>query len=646
VRRAPLLFAILTVAACAWMLSRGAPIPRSSESSALSDFGQSNVQGTPLDAKNLLSPIDVSTRTPVELSTRSSTAQPSGQEQARDLVGRLTVVEFDGKERADVAGRLLMHCWLGGTELTVGVNVVDGVWRKTADFMNGVEAIGFQGVEIDGRRGEVLEPSERLEPPYPAEVRVRASLPQQATLRVVDADNGQELQGVTVVRANRPNDGDRHPGTNFEDRVVFRNRSSPFAIDASKFQRIGGEPVRLLVGAPNHAWDLVEVDVGAGGERLVELSGGADLAIQVRGVASDSGTYLRLLTEINQEQWVQLPLVNDGMIELGGLAPGNYRVLAGIGFYADSSLFLGEAEVVMRSGARTRCDLHLAAAPQPELVAAAGVIYVPEAWEVDQVWIWIHRLDPWIGDHLLRRMPFVRTEAGPSDRTGFDAFRWHCEDMPVGRYELGVTDPCHWIEFELPSGGRDDLEVRVPPPVDLLVHVVDAETGRMEPIEDLTWQVTPSEGRSIGQPKAAQRLAPGEFLIRAPACEVHFPAYFLDPYIPDPDRVDLTTTREHTLRVRRACGFDLMLLDGVAPVALPVAWKPEVFSAAIGGIVLLQQPVAVRRSFLAWRVVVSEPGTYALEMPSIPGYEPIPKQTIEVSAGQFPEHVVKLVRKH
>jgi hypothetical protein len=45
------------------------------------------------------------------------------------------------------------------------------------------------------------------------------------------------------------------------------------------------------------------------------------------------------------------------------------------------------------------------------------------------------------------------------------------------------------------------------------------------------------------------------------------------------------------------------------------------------------------------KVMVSEPGTYSIEMPKIAGYVQPPVQTIEVFAGRYTEHVVQLERE-
>jgi hypothetical protein len=556
------------------------------------------------------------------------------------------VVEPDGSRRSDVNGEILGILWVGERTLRNRMTITDGTWSLRAEQLRDLRRIKFEGVEIDSRLASVIEPDGILEPPFSSEVTLLARLHHPPTLRVVDAASGRDLHEVTLVRASRPNEEDCHPGSEYDDRVVARGCESPITLDTVRLASALGGPVRLLVGAPSRAWRQIVIDLRAGGERLVTLEQGANVAIRVNGVTPNSNTYLRLLSEDSEVQCVQVPLERDGIIELEGIAPGAYRAVAGIGFHAKATVPLGEAALVLTAGPRRSIELSLIAPPAPRHEDTSGVVYVPRAWEANEVTIWIHRLDPWIDSHALQQRPYVRNHREATQRVDFDAFRWTCEDLPVGHYQVGVLEPRHSMTIQVVEGSRNDFELTVPQPVELLVHVVDDVTGEPLPVEALLWQLTAPEGLAPGQIERASLLGPGEFLIRAPGAEIQFVVGLWESHSPDRDRIDLShEVREHTLRARQSCGFDLVMLDGDAPIGFPDGWQGDLAPMPGGGRMLHQQPVGLWRSHLAWRVIVSGAGVYAMDMPKVAGYEPVPRQTIVVRAGSFTEHVVQLVRK-
>jgi hypothetical protein len=401
---------------------------------------------------------------------------------------------------------------------------------------------------------------------------------------------------------------------------------------------------QFLVGAEGYAWDLVQIDRKSGGERVIALERGADLALDVRGVDPKAGACLRLRaagSESGESPLFEVRLRSDGPLELLGILAGKYRAVAEIGPHWRSPVVLGEVPLELRAGERTEAVLELTQAPALELASASGTVYVPEAWKAttSTLQLSLELLDtPLGGKEAHRTLGCTKTN---SAREGFGAYFWTDKGLQVGRYELSVFKPQFSFVFEVPSGGRTGIELTVPPPIELLVHVVDDITGQPEDAGQLNWHPTWPEGVSGGGLAAADRTGPGEFRIRAPAAEVEL-MLWVWKYQPYSGRVDLGSgIVEHTVRLQKGCGFELSMLDGETPIAFPGDWFPKIESVYGNGRATLSQFGNFER-----KTMVSEPGTYALEMPQIPGYEPIPKQTIEVAAGQFADHVVALVRKH
>jgi hypothetical protein len=579
--------------------------------------------------------------------------------------GRLIVIERDGSELTDVDGKLDWTAWTGELGRSGTTEIVDGSWSITGpallwkgrayldmkqpvraaediEMAVSIDALSFDGVFVDNRRAAIESPLGKLAPPFPDEIVVRARLAADSVLRVVDAVSGADLDGVTFVEPEPfPMEGARHPGAKYASRIFAKDLRSPIALDELVLPNhpFGQDGAQFLVGAEGYAWDLVQIDRKSGGERVLALERGADLALDVRGVEPKAGASLRLRADGGESPLLEVDLRSDGPLELLGIPAGKYRAVAEIGPHWRSPLVLGEVPLELRAGERTEAVLELTQAPTLELASASGMLYVPEAWKASSLQLSLELLDTPLGGREAHRT--LGSSKTGSARAGFDAYYWMDSGLQVGRYELELFRPQFSFVFEVSTGGRTGIELTVPPPVELLVHVVDDVTGMREDAEQLTWHSAWPEGVTGGGLESAERTGPGEFRIRAPAAEVEL-MLWVWKYQPYSARVDLSSgVVEHTIRLQKGCGFELSMMDGETPIAFPDDWQGEIKTVYGNGRATLRQYAGFVR-----KIMVSEPGTYALEMPQIPGYEPIPKQAIEVSAGQFTKRVVALERAH
>ena len=559
--------------------------------------------------------------------------------------GRLIVIDRDGRELTEVDGKLQWARWtdeLGRPDTT---EVVDGAWSITGPAIVGIDELSIDSVFVDNRRATVESPLDRLVPPFPDEIVVRARLAAESVLRVVDAASGADLDRVLLVEPQPfPLEGARHPGAKYASRIFAKDLRSPIALDELVLPNdpFGQGGAQFLVGAEGYAWDVVQIDRKSGGERVLALERGADLALDVRDVDPKAGACLRLRaagSERGESPLFEVNLRSDGPLEVLAISAGKYRALAEIGPHWRSPVVLGEVPLELRAGERTEAVLELNQAPTLELASASGTLYVPEAWQTSKLQLSLELLDTPLGGRAPHRT--LRCSKTELERAGFDAYVWTDSGLQVGRYELSVFMPQFSFVFEVPSGGRTGIELTVPPPVALLVHVVDDATGQPEDAGQLNWHPAWPEGVRGGVLATAEHIGPGEFRILAPAAEVELMLSVWN-YQPYDARVDLSSgVSEHTIRLQKGCGFELSMKDGETPIAFSEDWYPEIETVYGNGRATLTQFGAFER-----KTMVSDPGTYALEMPQIPGYESIPKQTIEVSAGQFTKHVVALVRKH
>ena len=605
---------LITLAGFAvWRLGGG---PRSVEPVA-ADAPRASATSTPPVAPPVTEADPVPPTREAVVGTEAPAAAPVPAQRAEDfrLHGRVIAEELNGREVLDAQGQLTLGIWGDSGGLAREVEFEDGAWSLAMEGAGAVDGVSVESVRVGSRATTLEEPTGRVGPPYDVELVVRVRLAEATILRVVDAASGADLAGVSLVRTGPyPHEEALHPGLDLEGRVIARDLLSPVSLDEHPLPLGPTWQARFLVGAQGYAWTLVEVDQQRGGERVVVLERAADLTVHVRGVEPRTRTQLQLRRPDRAPPVTTVDLERDDSVELSGLAPGSYRVSAEVGEWIDRPLVLGQAQVELIAGARAELDLVLEAPPVLETADAGGTIFVAKGWGVRRVRAALELLaTPLAG---AERRQSIRTSPVPSAREGFDAFRWEREGLQTGRYELALDRPPFSAVVELPSGGRDDLDVVVPPPAELSVLVVDGVTGDEVVTDELMWSPRRPEGSSGGVLEPAQRdPRGGGYLIRAPAGEIDLMLWAWE-YQPYSATVDLGRgVQAHTIRLERGCGLVLRLVDGETPIAFPTDWYGALEAVEGSGHRTLVSTGPFER-----KLMVSEPGTYLVDLPEIPGY--------------------------
>jgi hypothetical protein len=554
------------------------------------------------------------------------------------LHGTVTVVDPDATLASPLDGTLNLGIWKTDTGTSVDAAVRAGEWSLEIDDLDGVTHFTIWEVRIGGSRLVVDSPKENVPLPPDGRLDIVARVPLPTTLRVLDARDRHDLPGIVIVSsAEFPDEDLDHPGLEFAQRILRSKVTSPIrltSIDDWLGQR------NVSVGSEGYAWKHTLIDTAIGGEQIVELQLGGDLEIHVRGLDQRARVVMRLRRENKSPPCASVELETDGAFSLRGLQPGKLLVKAEIGDWFRQPIVLAEKTVDVLEGRSTSVELELEPAPVARLATARGRVLVPKAWAVERALVTLELLDASVdGADTNHSTEGSRTAAAPE---GFDVFEWRIGPVQAGRYELGLFEPCFSIGVELPPGDTTGIELRVPPPVDLLVRVVHASTG--EPIPDLRvhWYSAWPEGVTGGSVESAKfDEAAQVYEIRAPDAALELQinderfAQYRERWDPSRDG------RERVIRLERACGFDLALQDGDTRVPVPEDWWGEA-QAAEGTV---GQPSSMWNDAGAFHVMVSAPGTYTIQPPTIDGYEPVPLQRIDVRAGEFTQHVVRLERK-
>ena len=540
------------------------------------------------------------------------------------LRGTLVVLDERGHSHPHEDGTLELVLWDGGYHWSHEVEVVGGSW---SDEVPARATLSVEELVVGGRRARLdAGLGERLPVPESGVLDLLARWIPRSELVVRAADTGAELGDLEVVRMRRwRSTYHDHPGV--DPRQVLTGASSPIDLDVPRLRDEGA--ATIFVRAPGYAWKRYQLDPDRSGERLVQLVRGGSLSVEVLGLDPDTDVHLSLIRQNEKTETTEFRL-EDGTVLLDGVEPDVYLVGAALGGRSPEPFELGSIEVEVRAGQRVEAVLELDPAAEPEVADLAGTVFVPAAWEVVPATLGINRtaVGRWVSrsGHAAVSLEAVAGVPG--------TYSWSVAELELGTYELTLDDPPWEVEIELPPGGRRDVEVVVPPPVRVVVDVVDGRTGAPVPdVRSLLWFGPRAVSKEVSRTSPPSRfefsVPPGRSVVRPMGNGFAGKTYF------EVERAETFVT----LEVLPNCKFTIVLEDAGAIVPWENGWPLSV----------TEQPddcwsTAHSGDGSAVRLEVGAPGRYVVQIGPLVGFEPVPLLEVEAVAGEEPEHVVQLTR--
>jgi len=645
------------------------------------------------------------TRVPAEGigSEETGSAAPEGGKNRFDgtieILGRVIVTEPDGPDREKESGtfvptfrfranderparrRSVVGDWVAVTEGRFTLQV-----PPDSDVDVGDLSLGERVALVDGSGFHVESGVEFV---------VRAHWSARQTddrwLHVVDAQTHADLQGVTVLQANRLRSmAFAHPGDLAMYSTLAADAPSPLDVGPWLDDLALGNVVSTWIGAPGHAWTSVRFVRCNFVDRVVELVPGADLEVLVEGEspwsrepAADPTSVRETrigIVEVDGTKWIVDPdddespklrlrpyrgandssspigpidlestLERDAPTTIRGITPGSYVVaIEREGPGPDPTVF-GCAEVELRGGSTTRVTIRCVRPPKtPEPVPLAGTLYIPAQWGSVKASL---DMEP-VGKEGAKLSGRRSLELSSSGSGASDLFRWDAGRVLPGRYLIECDEFSLQIFLQtiVDTGphGRTDVAIQIAEPADAVVHVVDSSDGQPVVCSDqenlLSWNVSrPQESRAWIPGTATWNAVSRSYLLRAPAGDAEFNMSAEDYEFADPNPI--VTLRpgpnEFTLRARRSCGVVLRLIDGEDVTS----WEDHVVASTRVRSADGSDAVTMFSSNLKrFRIRLQAAGSYEVTVPDLAGYRPIPPFTIEVPPGVFVEHAIALER--
>lgn len=585
----------------------------------------------------------------VATSLRAEVEQAPGPMETKpiesQLLGTVVLTNEVGAELTFLSGEITLVLWKGNYGSHAKVPVRNGAFE--VDGLD-AESLSVDSLTLDGR-GAALDDAGQRYAPTEAPLVVRAHWPKSVRVSVLSAATGQHLSGITIQRGEVSFFGTsewQHPGRIDAKRALLTRGQSPLDLQPGTNDVERGS-ASYFVHSPGFAWKALAVDLTQGGEREVRLEPGGEVALLVTGELPRASCHLRLELDGAEDEapFAELALRKPETLEITGLPVGTYLATIEIGKWYAEPLILAQTKFEIREGERTNASMALAALPNQEYARLAGTVRVPTAWGITEFTL-LARFQGTLpdgsrGNFELHSRDMTRP---PADD---DSWAFEFPRLPIGTYQLRFqvapmpgSVSGDWTVQLLPSGTAG-VQLELPTPGVVVVHLIDSNTGELASIGQLSWNTTSTTsngGRSSGSARRPSTETPLEFL--APIGQLALRTHDASYATLDETVLIGTGRNEFTFQLAPPNSVRFLFLDGETPVPLVDFYYPspehldgdgKLQGATIGG----------GETFFS----LTEPGRYVFEMPPIAGFEPIPPQTVNIVPGPRTEHVIQLVRE-
>lgn len=394
------------------------------------------------------------------------------------------------------------------------------------------------------------------------------------------------------------------------------------------------------VRSEGYAWARVNVDHTRTGDQVVLLKRGGALSVRVEGLegAMQGGvqTYLHLERFSDGELLAHAPLESSLRHKWESVPSGPYRVSVNLGAFWRESLSLGSAEVTLT--ASEDASLVIKVDP-PNIplgpVAVHGVVRAHEHWRqkgFSLAFYGIGETELWEGD--VDSIAFKELKPDPTDP---DLLRWSSELPREGTWQVAVRNLGVHTDFSASLAYTPLVELSIPEPSSLSIHVRDAETGAALPSIGLWYEYSErTQHEGLVWPRAEYNPESERHHLAIPAGRVSMRIY-CEGYVGVNEELDLTPGPKELQYEFAPCGrVDVEFMEGstTVPVSLldvEVEATPEAGSGDI-------------MEIWVQSLVFNKPGAYQVKFVGVPGFLDA-VTTITAPERGVAKHTIHLVRE-
>jgi hypothetical protein len=493
-------------------------------------------------------------------------------------------------------------------------------------------------ISLEGRLAEVEGDAARdLDPTNLAiELKVRWRPP--TIVSVVDVASHLDLQHVELRWTNDPDALNLQvPPSNAW--TFLAEEDSPIELRPGPHDDWRNAGV-LWATCPGHDWKRFEVDLRTGGSVKVILDTASDLQVEVSGLDPSRANVLRVRSlKEKVSVLVEVPLKRDGLQRFDPLPTGKYRASIEVGDSWSKPSVFASVDFQVADGAPARVSLHVADMPPIVRAPLSGTITIPAEWHERQPQLSASLITPTV----VGKERHTDVNVRPLDDEG-RSWRWNMGPVEVGKYVIELYEPKFLVTVDLDAHGRSDVKIDVPPPVELVLHVVDDSTGIQSSLYDLSWHIPRPDGLlNGGYESESMNVYTGVFTFSVPKGPIVLEGHGND-YDLAPIQIDVFEPKsELTVRAKRVTAviLDLMEGDHVAEIPYGDLWDTEVHALGHQG-----TGSAAHFPRLGYHIRFTEAGKYLVTLLPLSDFEPVPAFEVDAVKGEITHQHVELVHKH
>ena len=423
-----------------------------------------------------------------------------------------------------------------------------------------------------------------------------------------------------------------------------------------------GRPVYLSRGLavyarrPGYAWGRVEVDVTAGGERIVELERSASLTVRLENLQLDRYRELELSpllwlrrTDVPQAQRdVSRVSIGDSHrtrpISFAGLEPGTYELRFQLGdrFKLREPPVLGHYAFPIAAEERREQTVLLDDPPIGGGTAElTGTLHFPPFPTAETIAVRFFDLDK--THRAVHEIPL--SEMTP---IGGTSYAWDAGSLPVGSYQIKIWPLLVSFLVDLPATGKRDVELRMDRLAEVEVEVVDAVTRERVGLPELFWSHRSSLAGLVNHIGIRLPAGPEVGLFRIHSVPGELYVSMSDP--PDDFAYGYATQdfevaagfQRVQLELSPICAIRIRLVEGETRLPRSFFDAIQVRARQVDG----EGRVTMDATRTEGVLNVSLPGDYRVSLRDLPDdYLPADPQTIRVVGGEMAEVTFDLKRR-
>lgn len=503
----------------------------------------------------------------VDATPRSQAIEPSPAGPTT-LTGTFVVADEQRVDHTDLDGQFTLLLLFGEQTQRVPVAVTSGRFlftsaRRPSGFFVADARLGDRVVAC-GDHGDLVDGATTLA--------LRGCWLPGLNLRVVDRTTHADLPSVRIVRRVDQAPVTQHPGNRV--REVTRG-DSPLA-----FQPAGGNGSHVYwASSPGYAWSCIAIHADCSEQRELDLARGGDLEVVTTGAAPqraliqvhrsveapaaavDRAATAPVPQEIDwelSESHAEVELATGGTTPIEGLEPGAYVVRVAVTDGDHTSLTLGEAKAVVAVGGRATVAITLHSPAEPPRAPIAGSLAVGVGWP-EPTAISLRAIGATrVWQRQVTVLPIARMQ-----QLGEREWAWDAGELPAGSYEAAVVGIPHRVALTLPEEGNRNVQITVPEPADIAIHLIDVVDGaHLLEEHPVGWVIDATDPDGTAIPLGGRLQADGAYHVLALPGPVRVGATVRDYRNIAGSIVARPGANALTLHARREFGIDVVLLDG------------------------------------------------------------------------------------